>query len=244
MSLTGASLMQYPDVVDEWETLNLVMEGKSIARYGDGEFKLIEGKPCVSQKADPRLAEEMRGILFCGDKRLLVAIPRLDERNPKNRAWVDYAPRFARHLSPKKTYYSAFISRPDNAPWINQPHFFDSIEMLWRDEPVTLVANGKRSLTREMLLSFGAKDVAWVECSYRDSYDDIDRLENECLHFGRRVILCCGPTATCLAWRLHRSGLHAVDLGHIGMFWRRADIGEYGHQREINKETGEVEPNP
>ena len=236
--------MEYPQVVDEVETLRLVLDGNSIARYGDGEFKLIENKPCVSQKPDAKLACEMRDILFSNSKTLLVAIPRLDERNPKNAAWLSYGPRFARHLSSKKKYYSAFISRPDNAPWINTPQFFDTMERLWTEQPVTLVANGRRSLNKDLLIKYGAIDVEWVECPYRDAYSEIDRLYDACMKLGRRVILCVGPTATCLADRLHRGGLHAVDLGHVGMFWRREDIGNYVEKREIDRNTGELEPNP
>jgi hypothetical protein len=36
-----------------------------------------------------------------------------------------------------------------------------------------------------------------------------------------RFILCAGPTATVLAYDLARRGRHAVDLGHLGLFYGR-----------------------
>jgi hypothetical protein len=41
-----------------------------------------------------------------------------------------------------------------------------------------------------------------------------------------RALLCCGATATVLAVDLSARGVHAIDLGHAGMFlrkWRRGD---------------------
>ena len=35
------------------------------------------------------------------------------------------------------------------------------------------------------------------------------------------VLLCLGPTATVLAVDLCARGVHAVDLGHLGMFWKK-----------------------
>lgn len=213
--------MIYPPVVDEHDTLDLVIGGKSIARYGDGEFKIAKGGECVSQERDPRLTVELASILVQHSKKVLTAIPTMDPRGPKYNKWARYSNVYPRQLNPKKTYYSAFISRPDSAPWINTKEFFDKIEGLWKGQSVTLVACGERSLTKEFLYQTGAYAVNWVPCPRRDAYRVIDDLEKDCMSSPfERVLLCAGPTATCLAWRLGHRGKHAIDLGHIGMFWR------------------------
>ncbi len=235
---------EYPNVIGEEATLDAVLAGKSIARFGDGEFNHVRGNKNVSQVADPRLTEEITRVLTEPCKPLLVGIPTIDERNPKCANWRKYAPGYAAHLNARMAYHSSFISRPDNAPWINNAEFFDKIESLWKDQYVTLVANGVRSLKKEFLHETGAKDVFFVQCSYRDSYAQIDELESQVIAQGaERVLLCCGPTATVLAWRLARCGYHALDLGHVGMFWRSYAREPKPEQREINKETGLVEPN-
>jgi hypothetical protein len=56
-----------------------------------------------------------------------------------------------------------------------------------------------------------------------NSYQCIDRIEDEVGKPSGPVLICLGPTATVLAWRLARKGVHAIDLGHVGMFMRRFD---------------------
>jgi hypothetical protein len=236
----------YPKVLGEVETLDRVLAGESIARYGDGELKLMFGKGCVSQTALPNLAAEMRKIIGAPTK-VRVCIPTLDVRNPKYASWLKLAPKFEGLLETGKVYASAFITRPDNAPWINNKEFFDKIQSLWAGQRVTFVGNGVRSLTADFLLSTGAKQVDWIKSEYRDAYKTIGRLYQQCVELdNHRIILCVGPTATCLAERLAVAGRHAIDLGHIGMFWRAYEMGRHTfiEQREINKETNIVEPNP
>ncbi len=236
---------KYPDVVGEEATLDAILAGKSIARYGDGEFNHVRGAKNVSQVADERLTNELTRILVEPQKNLLVGIPTLDERNPKYLNWASRAPGYACHLNKHMTYHSSFISRPDNAPWINTEEFFNKIEGLWRDQYVTLVGNGVRSLKQDFLLGTGAKDVFFVQCAYRDAYAQIDELESAVEQQGaNRVLICAGPAGTVLAARLARRKYHALDMGHIGMFWRAYAREPRPEQREINKDTGVVEANP
>lgn len=233
-------------VMGEMETLDKVLQGWSLGRLGDGELSHLRGRKNVSQIAVPALTAELKKFVVSPPKNCIVGVPTLDPRSPKLANWQRLAPAFAGFMNEKVKYGSAFISRPDSAPWIDVPDFYDKIESLWKGQEVTLVANGERSFSKEMLLAQGAKDVNWVQCSYRDSYAQIDRIEQECLAAGRRTIMCAGPTATVLAARLARQGLHAIDLGHGGMFHRRyanPKIKDRPEQREINKITGKVEPN-
>lgn len=216
----------YPTVLSEEETIERVLAGQSLARYGDGELKLMLGRDCVSQSVNKDLAAEMRRIIS-GKTKALVGIPTLDPRNSKYNNWLKLAPKFELLTKPDKLYGSAFVTRPDNAPWINTEKFFDQIESLWSGKRVTLVCNGVRSLSKEFLEARGAR-VDWVECPYRDAYPSINNILAQVLcRDNERVILCAGPTATCLAERLAQEGRHAIDLGHIGMFWRAYAEGRF-----------------
>lgn len=238
--------MSYPKVTDEHETLRLVLSGRSIARYGDGELKLMYGRRCVSQVVVPGIREELQSIIGASKTAAMVGIPTIDKRSPKYDLWRGMQVKFEPFLNPNKPYYSSFITRPDSAPWCGDKAYFDAVESLWKGQRVTFIGNGERSLTPRFLRDTGAEHVDWVECSYAHSYTAIDTLQRQALlHPNHRILLCVGPTATCLAERLARAGRHAVDLGHIGMFWRRYGQFEgWQEQREINKETGKVEPNP
>lgn len=214
--------MGYPTVVNEFETLKKVLEGYSIARFGDGEFNLARGGNCISQIALPALAEELKQVLRNDNPRCLVGVPTMDPKGPKIDRWGKYAQKYKQFLDTGTVYYSSFITRPDSAPWINTKNFFDDIESLWRDQRVALVGNGVRSIKPPFLVETGATEVVHVLNSYKDSYVQIDDLEQQVYDSGcQRAILCVGPTATCLAWRLSKKGVHAIDLGHIGLFWRR-----------------------
>lgn len=213
--------MTYPSVVDEFETLDLVTKGRSIARYGDGEFNLVRGGNCVSQKLVPGVRAELERILRWKNPQLLVAIPRLDARSPKNANWLKLSTAYEPHLNHAKTYHSAFITRPDSAPWIGTEEYFDKVESLWAKRDITMVYGSKRSLSAEFPAMKLAKSITVVETPYSGAYDVIDRIVVDIKRArNRRVLLMCGPTATCIAARLSEMDYHAIDLGHIGMWWR------------------------
>lgn len=212
-------------VVGEEATLDAILSGKSIARFGDGELNNCEGKKCVPQLMTPGLADELREVIAAKNPNCLVGIPYVDKRMPpeKQRSWEHYQPRFAPFLRPKATYHSAFITRPDSAPWIATAEYFDKVQSLWKGKEVALVWGGYRSLYPDFLRKTGAAKVHSVIVSYEDAYAQIDDTEQRILATGvRTVLLCAGPTATCLAHRLSLRGIHAIDLGHIGLFWRHA----------------------
>jgi hypothetical protein len=216
-----SSEVGYPDVRDEFETLDLILAGKSIARFGDGEFNLVRGGNCVSQRQVPGISTELRRVLNWATPNLLVGIPRLDPRSPKNANWVRYSQRVREAVNPKKTYYSAFITRPDSAPWIATDEYFDKLETLWSNKDVTMVYGSNRSLSIDFPAMRSANSISVVAADYAHTYPRIDELQDGVEGIGNQtVLLMCGPTATCLAARLSDSGYHAIDLGHIGMWWR------------------------
>jgi hypothetical protein len=197
----------------------------SIARFGDGELRLAGGGSCSSQRADPRLAEELKRLLKkSGDT--LVAIPNFPA-TPRRDVWDKYSARPYSAMYRQPLYGSAFITRPDSAPWIDTPEYWASVRALWADKVVTLVAGDEKSLT-PVLLSH-AKGVRVVAGPRQHAYTEIDKIEAQILDDpGELVLLCLGATATVLAARLDARRIHALDLGHIGMFMRHA--GAYSSQ--------------
>ena len=107
--------MTYPAVVGESQTLDRVVAGASIARYGDGEFKLMRGHSIKSQRHDPRLADRLREILQGSGSSCLVGIPNIHSETPKADFWRPFLA-YADLLRPGVDYVSSFISRPDSAP--------------------------------------------------------------------------------------------------------------------------------
>jgi hypothetical protein len=208
-------------IIDEFSTLDLILEGMSIARFGDGEIKLCLMKDCVSQIAVPALATELKSILTHGndvERHCLVGVPNV---TPKlSEFWDKLMARPANLALFNKdgNYASSFITRPDNAPLIDVPAYWDKIPDLWRDKDMTLVRGSDRSLAPVLMPE--VKSIIEVWGPRRDAYADIDRLEAETIAVGNKtVVLALGATATCLAWRLAAKGFHAMDLGHLGMMF-------------------------
>jgi len=208
-----------PRVLTEDETLEKCQQS-SIARFGDGELRLAVGGSAVSQRADPHLAAELVHILGKSNG-LLVGIPNFD-KTPRRADWAKYNAGGYRRLYRQDTYGSAFITRPDNAPWIDRPDYWQKVRDLWRDRDVVLVTGDAKSLTAATLSE--ARSVVTVEGPRQHAYDVIDAIERKIVEVGkdRRILMCLGAAATVLAARLNRRGFHALDLGHIGMFMKHA----------------------
>lgn len=214
--------MKYPPVLTERETLEAILSGQSIARYGDGELHVAIGRKCVSQVANPQLARELRDILVLEQGGLLVGIPNVYSKTPKATSWLNFAsPTYVNMYRPK-TYASSFITRPDSAPWIDTPDYWDRVKDIWRRKDVVLIAGDRKSIRVEDLEE--ASSIREIAAPRQHAYAEIDRIEEEVNGHNGPVILCLGCTATALAARLSRKGLWGIDLGHIGMFMRHAGI--------------------
>lgn len=213
--------MIYPKVIGESETLDRVLAGASLARYGDGEFKMAaHGAGIKSQVAHPVLSRRLREILHAsGD--CLVGIPNIRSDTPKAEFWGKHM-RFADLLA-DRPYVSSFISRPDSAPWIHTDDYWDRLESLWIDQDVTVVRGSGKSLAPEDLL--GANEITDVLCRKQHAFQDYDEIL-ERVGTPTRALICLGPTATVLAVDLCAKGVHAIDLGHVAIFLRKRRRGE------------------
>lgn len=215
--------MTLPPVLSEFETIRQALAGKSLARYGDGELRLMAGRgTAVTQEASPKLAAELRDILKNPPANCLVCLP-IAKNSPKGEMWARYQDHsFLKYFGPGP-YGSAFISRPDSAPWIDTDAYWRDVRSLWEGKDVIFVAGTDRSLRDDDFAS--ARNFCRIEAPRRDAYAHIDQIEAgicAIAQLGTRVILCLGPTATVLAARLARKGIHALDLGHIGQYMRHA----------------------
>jgi hypothetical protein len=212
----------YPRVLSESDTLDRVLDGASLARYGDGEFKMAEhGAGIKSQDADADLSARLRAILLDSGS-CLVGIPNIHSETPKAAHWNKFT-RYASLLADRRSYVSSFITRPDSAPWINVADYWARLESLWVGQDVTLVRGSSKSLTAEDLVGAGTiteiiapRQHAWAE--YGSLLKRIGR--------PKRALICLGPTATVMAVDLCARGVHAIDLGHVGMFLRKMRRGE------------------
>jgi len=199
------------DGLREYRTLALARE-KSLARFGDGELKLCQGEDSKTQVFNKKIAKELRAILNEGICH--VAIPYVHPKSPRKKYWEKFLKGHSQHINPDREYGSAFVSRFDEAPWIDTDDYRRQLKSLWKGKNVT-IAYGSGSLTPTMLK--GAKSVNEVTAPWADAYEQIDSIEERIGH-PELAVLCLGATATVLADRLARKGVHALDLGFVGKF--------------------------
>jgi hypothetical protein len=222
--------VSYPtNVLGEYDTLAAIVGGRSIARYGDGEFKMAaHGAGIKSQCANPRLSRRLKEILHESGE-CLVGIPNIKEcveKNPnldKVEFWIKQ--RAFWHLLTDREYVSSFITRPDSAPWIDTEEYWSMLESLWRGQDITLVRGSGKSFTADRLMEAGAKTVREIQAPRQHAWAEYDSLMRK-IGTPDRVLLCLGPTATVMAVDLCAKGVHAIDLGHAGMFHKKHVAGD------------------
>lgn len=207
--------MTYPIVRGEFETARLLNEGYSLARFGDGELKMSYGASYSRQIGSPQLSAELRRVIAKPPKKLLVGIPTMDPRGPKYENWTRHIARFEPLLSGAVEYCSAFVTRPDSAPWLENPEFCGLLASVWRGKRAVVLCERGGSMLRAVRPEAG--EAIHIEAPRYGAYDRIDRLEDKIIGAKPEVaILSAGPAATCLAYRLTKQGIQAVDLGSAG----------------------------
>lgn len=211
-------IKEYPKVKSEFAAVSMLLNGYSIARFGDGELKMLNGGEYAREPASMAMAIELLDALQRPHARCLPAIPTMDLKGPKGQNWQRHRERFQKVLVEDVSYYSAFISRPDSAPWINNVSYALLLEQAWYGKKVVVVCEKDGSMIKTVRLS--STDVNHIICPHDRAYRIIDKLERAIMDIVPDVaILSCGPTATCLAARLTSRGVcQAIDLGSAGGF--------------------------
>lgn len=224
-------------VLDEHETMRRVRDERlSLARFGDGEIKLCRGGSCKTQTADPVLAKRLRNILKADEPRCLVAVPNIWGARETKPFWRSYRDGVnAQFYRPGAVYGSSFVSRPDSAPWINSDAYWGLVRSIWQDRSVVLVTGSKkgRQFLDSGMLSNASKVCAAVDVPRQNAWSAHDRLLDEASDMASVlvdpvVVLALGATSTVMAYELARRGIQALDLGHMGLFYREWLHGRTG----------------
>jgi hypothetical protein len=217
----------------------------SLASGMVSEFKIADGKGYRRQDAKASLSKEMRNIL-AGNKseHCLIAIPTMDSAgakyrvetmNPETRyhGWHRHRERFAQYLNPEIEYWSAFITRPDSAQWINTLEYAKQFQSLWLGRKVAVIGSSPDGKENKILRAVRfTQEAQFIECAFKGAYGQIDDLHKQALKSGADLILIsAGVTATCLAHRLSPK-VQALDVGSIGGFLCKMLAGEESEPEE------------
>ena len=212
------------------ETRNkIINEKKSIARFGDGEFGIIFGKKRWNfQSESDFLASKLREVLTCDDEDLLIGLNPNFYRNLGNlsendadgvRAYMRPSVRkkHAELLDKSKVYADALMHSIENDDDVAElKQLWDKRECVFVEGEYTRMGVGNdlfnNCLSIERILAPAENAV--------DKYDEIIK-EVQKQPKEKLILLALGPTATALAYDLHKEGYQAVDIGHIDLIYER-----------------------
>ena len=255
--LFDITVMSIDETLDE-----LIATDKSLVRFGDGEFSLINGNSIAYQEYQEDLAQEMREILINADKEdnVLVCLPEIFEifkgnflqNKDSENFWkneLDYHGRFFQDICKAKRYGSAWISRPyinseDKSKGVTH---FEKIKELFVGKDILIVEGATTRAGVGNDLFNNVRSIKRIICPSHHAFSKVDVIQQAILDYaeGRLILLMLGPTAKILAYRLSRLGYRALDLGHIDSEYEWMQMGaetkvqlKHKHTAEFNFDQG------
>ncbi len=215
-------------IVDSFQTIAGLLEGhRSFGRYGDGEFNIIFGKDIEFQKYSNELSERLLSILKTKEKDFYVGVPKFyfypDNRLrlPQRyflRGWVrENRAEIASLLSRDVLYYDTcatqlYAIREDE----NLKSYFNLMRKIWHGNRI-LVVCGENSFKKVSTdLVNNSLEVSFIRGPSRNAFESYSELLAQVLQYSKDtvVLISLGPTATVMAYDLHKLGYKAIDIGH------------------------------
>lgn len=231
------SQKQIPQIASIEETIQkIVREGCSVSRFGDGEILLTNNKAIGFQKADSKLGERLKEVLQSNADGHIVCLSDtftdIYRYNRKaRRFWRThffiYGHIWDNLLIPNKQYYNTFVTRPymDFAQKTQCGKWFHDMQAIWQDRNIIFIEGDKSRLGVGNDLFHNAKSIKRILCPPTSAFDKYDSIINEAVKQNKDVLflIALGPTATVLAYDLHKKGYQAIDIGHVDIeyeWWR------------------------
>lgn len=217
-------ILPHTDVVEQ-----IVSQRLSLARFGDGELKVMLGADINFQHTTPLLSKRLKEVFLSRNSHLLVGIPdvfeHLERYNATEQSFWQYHLRFRRwhwHRYIRRTqwYASTFLSRFYSMEYDVQlaQNRLLILRRLWEGRNIIFIEGSETKMGVGNDLFQNAASIRRILCPAKDAFSSYDSILMTTLNEAQSddlIILALGPTATVLAADLCQSGLQAFDLGHI-----------------------------
>lgn len=213
--------VKLPKVMDLYESLYALIDSeKSLARFGDGEFKLMMGESINFQKYDKRLGKRLEEVLANKDDNILVGIPDVFgycNSEYFRRVLISSRDYLYKFMNFERPYCDAFITRQSKFNSETKGNdYYKTLKRLWENKDIVIVEGEGSRLGIGNDLFANAKSIRRILCPIKDAFSKYDEILNACKNSGGRFfIIALGPTATVLACDLAKNGLRAIDAGHV-----------------------------
>jgi len=233
--IKNAFSLQLPKIKTVDETLDKILRDKcSLARFGDGEFSIMNGGRINFQNRSPELASRLKEVIASDVPNLLIAVPPafgslhnyLPEVTKFWRKWMSRKRKMAySYLDMNRVYYNAFFTRVyimfDKTDELYEycGDYFEKIKKVWAGREVVICEGQATRFGMFNDLLDGVKSVSRILCPARsafDKYDEILAAFND-ISSDKLVLTALGPTATVLTYDLCRKGYQAIDIGQLDL---------------------------
>lgn len=221
------------------ETVKTIIEGKSISRYGDGEFDyIIKSNNLGFQTYDKELSNRLKEILKSNLKNHIIGIPSsLNRVNDLTKNEAYFWSRFyikkrkflEEILDKEKEYYDSMVSR-FYLPFKDKKKNLKSIEKLkefFSNKNILIIEgeNTRFGLGNNLLKD--AKKIKRILGPSKNAFKFYEKLLNEACRFPKDfiILIALGPTATVMAYDLCKMGYQAIDIGHLDIEYEWYLIG-------------------
>lgn len=217
-------------VLNDNETVEqIIKEKKSIARFGDGEFKWILGiKQNSFQDESQELSQRLKEVLECKDDNILICIPKAFNNvkgytSSSKKIWKNFirwhGKDIIKYLSKKYNYGNACFTRwyIEYKDKTDMKDKIKNIKRIWENKDIIIVEGKDTKIGVGNDLLDNSKSVKRIIAPsnnafnrYNDILNEVKKVKKDCL-----ILIALGPTATVLSYDLSKMGYQALDVGHI-----------------------------
>lgn len=225
--------LYFPIIRSSEEAIDRICKERcSLARFGDGEFELMQVRNRSKfQTATLEFAERLKKVLWSNDDRILIAIA--DNYGALDKYTDNAAEGIRYYLTPtvreehmallesNKIYYDAYLSRPymmykDKKGAKDR---FDNLKRLWDKQDILIVEgkDSKSGIGNDLFEN--ASSIQRILAPNKDAYLKYHEIYNSVCAYGKNklILISLGATATILAYDLTLAGYWALDIGQIDM---------------------------
>jgi len=215
--------------------LDKILQDKcSLARFGDGEFVIMDGGRIHYQQRSGELAVRLREVITSDLPDLLIGLPpcfgSLDHYLPPvadfwRKCMSRKRQTIYSYLDMNRVYYDAFFSRAyiqghkTDAHYGKCRDYYEKVKKIWRGRDVVICeGQGTRFGMFNDLLD-GCASVSRILCPARDAFDRYGEILSAFNGIGRDklILAAIGPTATVLTYDLCGRGYQVIDVGALDL---------------------------
>lgn len=221
------------NILTESETLDKLIAGYSIARYGDGEIVLCCGHSIGFQKQDEELKKMLQDLVSfkLHHEKLLIGLPPFifGKFDGYTAHCVNYWKIFVKSkqnnifiksfLNKNKIYASSFITRISELT--EKKTIMEKFKKIWENKKLLYLISepNKKKMENKFKIMFdNVASLEFLYISHTNAWTDKKEiLDNVVSKYDTSYVILCsgGPTATALAYDLTIKGYQFIDFGHF-----------------------------